>query len=116
MAIFCAVTLLFLVYRDLALPEVARVEVWLGIEVHGVWARWSAPLHWAIFAGAALAFWRAWRPIWPLAIGYSAYVAASHLIWNLTSPAGGGLLAGLLQTLLFLVPTATLMRLRPRRA
>ncbi len=116
MAIFCAVTVLFLAYRDLALPHVGQVEIWFGIELHGVWARWTAPLHWAIFAGAALAFWRAWSPIWPLSIGYSVYIAVSHLIWNLTSVAGGGLGSGLAQALLFLVPTAILMRLRPRPA
>ena len=113
LALFCSGTLLFLVYRDLALPRVADVEVWFGIEVHGVWARWSAPLHWAIFAAAGLAFWRAWPPIWRLAIGYSVYIAASHLIWNLTSAAGGGLAPGLAQTLLFLIPTAVLARIRP---
>ena len=52
--------------------QVAEVEVWLGIEVQGAWARWTAPLHWALFGGAAVAFWRSWNPIWPLAIGYSA--------------------------------------------
>lgn len=116
LAIFCAGTLLFLVYRDLALPRVAGVEVWFGIEVHGAWARWSAPLHWAIFAAAALAFWRAWPPIWRLAIGYSVYIAASHLIWNLTSESGGGLASGLAQGLLFLIPTAILARMRPASA
>ena len=116
MAVFCVATLLFLVYRDLALPQVAEVEVWLGIEIYGAWARWTAPLHWALFGGAAVAFWRSWNPIWPLAIGYSVYIAVSHLIWNLTSDAGGGLIAGLAQGLLFLIPTAILTRLRPRSA
>lgn len=104
MALFCALTLGFLVYRDLAIPEIRDVEVWLGFEVRGIWAQITAPIHWAIFGAGSLAFWRAWPPVWRIAVGYALYVAFSHLVWNLTSDAGRGLPAGIAQFVLFSIP------------
>ncbi len=104
MALFCGVTLVFLVYRDLTLPEVRGVEVWFGFELHGDWARITAPIHWGIFGFGCLAFHREWRPIWAIAVGYAIYVAISHLLWNLSSESGGGLGAGLWQAALFSIP------------
>jgi hypothetical protein len=104
MALFCAVALFLLVYRDLAVPDAGRVEVWFGFELHDIWARRTAPIHWAIFGAGAVAFWRSWSPIWRVAIGYAVYIALSHLIWNLTSESGGGLDAGLIQLVLFSLP------------
>lgn len=115
MAAFCLGTLVFLVYRDCTIPAVAQVEVWFGFELRGVWAARTAPLHYLLYAGAALAFWRSWPRVWPLAIGYSIYVAISHLIWNVINDTGAGLTAGLWQLALFLVPTLVLIRLAPRR-
>jgi len=97
LAAFCALSLLFLVPRDLLVPEVRDVEVWLGFELHGLAARLTAPLHWAIFAFGAFAFWRAKPWIFPAAAGYAFYVALSHLIWNEASPHGQGWPMGLLQ-------------------
>jgi hypothetical protein len=87
----------FLVARDLFVPEVRDVEVWLGFELHGAAARASAPLHWAIFAAGAFAFWRAKPWILPAAAGYTLYVALSHLIWSEASAHGRGWPMGLLQ-------------------
>jgi hypothetical protein len=50
LAAFCAATVVFLAIRDVLLPEVRDTEVWLGFELHGLAARGTAPLHWAIFA------------------------------------------------------------------
>jgi hypothetical protein len=97
LAVFCAVTVLFLAPRDLFFPETRDVEVWLGFELHGSKALLSAPLHWAIFGAAAWAFWRAKPWIWPAAAVYVFYVAASHLIWSEASPNGRGWPMGLLQ-------------------
>jgi len=80
-ALLCAATVVFLVARDLFVPRARDVEVWLGFELHGAAARWSAPLHWAIFAIGAWAFWRARPWIVPAAAGYLFYVALSHAIW-----------------------------------
>ena len=91
---FCAVTVVFLVVRDLALPEVRDTEVWFGFEVRGFWAIATAPLHWAIFGVGAWAYWTQKRWVWPWAAVYAESIAIGHLVWNLTSPNGGGGFAG----------------------
>lgn len=115
LAAFCAATVVFLAVRDLAIPAVRDTEVWLGLEVHGWAARASAPLHWAVFALGAWGFWRCRPWVWPWASVYAFHVAVSHLVWNLTSPAGGGWTAGLWQMALFSVPAAALLAARPPR-
>jgi hypothetical protein len=109
LALFCLVTALFLAARDVFVPEVGDVEVWLGFEVHGAAARWSAGVHWAVFLAGAIAFWRARPWILPAAAAYAFYVALSHLIWSGTSPRGHGWPAGLAYALLFSIPGALLL-------
>ena len=95
LALVCAATVVFLAARDLFVPHVRDVEVWLGFELHGLAARLTAPLHWGIFALGAWAFWRGKPWCWGAAAAYGLYVAVSHLVWNLTSPRGDGWPAGL---------------------
>ncbi len=114
-AAFCAATVVFLAARDLALPDVRDVEVWFGIEVRGTAARLSAPLHWAIFAVGAWAFWTGRRWAAPAAAAYAFVVAASHLVWNATSPSGGGWPAGLAQAAGFSLPGLLLLWLQRRQ-
>jgi hypothetical protein len=110
MAAICAATVAFLASRDLAVPAVRDVEVWFGVEVHGAAARLTAPLHWAIFAAGAWAFWRdrAWAA--PAAAAYLFYVAFSHLVWSEASPHGRGWPAGLAQAAAISVPALLLLR------
>jgi len=115
LALLCAVTVVFLAVRDLWLPEIGDVEVWFGVELHGRAARLTAPLHWAIFAAFAWAFWRAKPWAWPAAAAYVFYVAASHWVWNLRSPHGGGWLAGLAEAAGLALLGALILWLRPRR-
>ena len=110
---FCAATVLFLVWRDLFLPEVRDVEVWFGVELRGVAAWATAPLHWAIFALGALGYGRRRPWVWPWAPLYAAQIAVGHLVWNLTSPHGEGLFAGSWQCALFALPAVGLWWLRP---
>jgi hypothetical protein len=114
LALFCAATVVFLAARDLLLPEIRDVEVWLGLELHGPLARITAPLHWAIFACGAWAFWRAKPWIFPAAAAYVFYVALSHLIWSELSPNGGGWPAGLLQAAGISLLGVALLRMRRR--
>jgi hypothetical protein len=81
LAVFCALTVVFLVPRDLFFAETRDVEVWLGFEVHGRAALLSAPLHWLIFAVGAWGFWTQRPWIVPAAAAYAVYVAVSHVIW-----------------------------------
>jgi hypothetical protein len=113
LAAFCAATVVFLAVRDVLLPEVRDTEVWLGFELHGLAARGTAPLHWAIFAIGAWGFWHMRSWVWPWASAYALSIAVGHLVWNLTSDAGGGLVAGLWQLALFAIPAGVLWWARP---
>lgn len=97
LAVLCLATLVISVLRDLFWPDSRWVEVWLGFEMKGWPALLTAPLHWAIFAIAAAAFWRGEAWIVPWAAGYLFYAALSHLIWSEASPHGRGWPIGLLQ-------------------
>ena len=115
MALFCLATVAFLAVRDLSVPHVRDVEVWLGFEVHGAAARATAPLHWALFAIAAWGFWRARPWIAPAAAGYAFYVALSHLVWSEASPNGRGWPIGLVQAVALSIPGVLLWRAHRRR-
>ncbi|MGH7288773.1 MAG: hypothetical protein ACREI8_12215 [Myxococcota bacterium] len=112
LALFCALTVAFLVPRDLFFAETRDVEVWLGFEVRGAAALLTAPLHWAVFALGAWGFWRARPWITPAAAGYVFYVALSHLIWSEASPNGNGWPLGLAQAALISIPGVLLWRAR----
>jgi hypothetical protein len=109
-AVFCALTVVFLAYRDLTLPAIRDVEVWFGFELHGTAALLTAPLHWLIFAVGAWGFWQARPWIVPAASAYLFYVALSHLIWSEASPNGNGWPIGLLQAAAFSIPAVLLRR------
>lgn len=110
LSVFCAGTVVFLVPRDLFLPEIRDVEVWFGFELRGTAALWTAPIHWAIFALGAWGFWlnRPWILSW--ASVYVFYVALSHIIWSEVSPNGNGWPIGLLQAAIISVPGILLLR------
>jgi hypothetical protein len=112
LAVFCVVTVMFLVPRDLFLADTRDVEVWFGFEVRGVAALLTAPLHWAIFGVGAWAFWyqRPW--VVPSAAGYAFYIALSHLIWSEASPHGYGWPSGLASALVISIPGILLLRAR----
>lgn len=111
-AFFCAATVPFLIFRDLFVPHAREVEVWFGFELRGLAAQITAPLHWALFAFGAWAFWRGAPWILPWAAGYSFYIALSHLIWSGMSPSGYGWIAGMAQALVLSIPGALLLRSR----
>jgi hypothetical protein len=112
LAVWCAATVVFLIYRDLFVPHVRDVEVWGGFEVHGTAAHYTAPLHWLLFAVGAWGFWRARPWIVPVAAAYTFYVALSHLVWSEASPHGNGWLVGLAQAAAISLPGFLLLRVR----
>jgi hypothetical protein len=99
LAAVCLAALLITIPRDLFFAATRDVEVWLGIEVTGPAAILTAPIHWAIFAVGAWAFWTRRPWIVPWAAAYLFYVAASHLVWSEASPNGRGWPVGLAQAL-----------------
>ena len=110
LAAFCLATLVFLVPRDLCFAETRDVEVWFGFELRGAAALLTAPLHWALFAVGAWAFWTRRPWIVPSAAGYLFYVALSHLIWSEASPHGKGWRVGLAQAAALSLPGWLLLR------
>ena len=97
LAVVCVAALLMNVARDLFLPDARDVEVWFGFEARGRLAILTAPIHWAILAVGAWAFWTRRRWIAPWAGAYLLYAAVSHLVWSEASPHGRGWLIGLAQ-------------------
>ena len=112
---FCLASVFFLVVRDLFVPHVRDVEVWFGLELRGPLALWTAPLHWIVFLVGAWGFWTERPWILRAAAAYGFYIAASHLVWNVTSPVGYGWVSGLAQTVAFAIPAALLLRADRRR-
>ena len=116
LAVFCALTIPFLLYRDVTLNHVRDVEVWFGFELHGPAAVATAPLHYLIFAVGAWGFWRQRPWILPIAAAYEMYIALSHLVWNQLSPNGYGLLSGIAQAIAFSIPAVFLWRAHVSRS
>ena len=113
-AAFFVLSLVFNVPRDLLYAEYGDVEVWLGFEVTGAVARWTAPIHWAMFAVGAWAFWTCKSWALPATAAYAFYVAFSHIVWNEASPNGSGWAIGLLQAAVFSIPGVGLLWLNSR--
>jgi hypothetical protein len=114
LAALCLATLAVSIVRDLFLPASRAVEVWLGLEVTGWPAILTAPLHWAIFAFGAWAFWTNQQWVVPWAAGYLFYAAFSHLVWSEASPHGRGWPIGLMQALAISSGGYALLRLSRR--
>jgi hypothetical protein len=111
LALLCAATVVVSLVRDLFLPASREVEVWFGLEAHGWLAYLTAPLHWAIFAFGAWAFWTNQQWIVPWAAVYLFYAAFSHLVWSEASAHGRGWMIGLVQALLISSGGWVLLRL-----
>ena len=86
-------------------------EVWFGVVLHGLWAKATEPLHWAVYAAGAWGFWKMRRWMWPWAAIYVAQIAVGTMIWNYHDPRGNGSLGALLG-ITFLIPTIALWRSR----
>jgi hypothetical protein len=112
LAVLCAATFAIAVVRDLFVPAARDVEVWLGLEVTGPLALATAPLHWALFAVGAWAFWTGRTWVVPWAAAYLFYVAASHLVWSEASPHGRGWRIGLVEATVISALAYLLLRLR----
>ena len=111
-AVVCAATVVVSVARDLFLPASRAVEVWFGFEITGPLALATAPIHWAIFAVGAWAFWTGRMTAVPFAAAYLVYAGLSHLVWSEVSPHGRGWPIGLVQAMLIASVGWVLLQLR----
>jgi len=110
LAVACLATLVATLSGDLFVQAAHDTEVWFGYEVTGPMAFATAPIHWALFATGAWAFWTA-RPWAPVAGAcYLLYVALCHLVWSVTSPHGRGLPIGLVEATVFVIGATLLWR------
>ena len=111
-AVVCAATVVVSVVRDIYLPASRAVEVWFGFEITGPLAIATAPIHWAIFALGAWAFWSGRMSAVPFAATYLVYAGLSHLVWSEASPHGRGWPIGLVQAILISSGGWVLLQLR----
>jgi hypothetical protein len=108
----CLYMTFFYVPRDFFVTPIdVDQEVWFGILLHGIAAKLTEPLHWAIYAAGAYGFWKMRPWMWPWAALYVAQVAVGTAVWNLTGPRGNGAM-GALVALVILVPAIALWRSR----
>src|SRR5262245_39147566 len=114
LAVVCTLMLLIVIPSDLFVADARNVEVWLGFELYGPLAIATAPIHWAIFAIGAWAFWTGRRWIVPWAAAYLFYVAISHLVWSEVSPHGRGWHVGLAEALAISACAVLLLRVAAR--
>ena len=114
-AVVCGLTLVIAVFSDLFIPNARSIEVWFGFELTGAPALATAPLHWAIFATGAWAFWTGRPWIVPCAAAYLFYVALSHLVWSEASPHGRGWPIGLAEAIAIALLATVLLRVGARR-
>ncbi len=108
----CVLTLLVSIGRDLFYAPTREVEVWFGLEVTGMAAYLSAPLHWTIFAVGAWGFWRHRSWALPAGAAYLYYAALCHLVWSEASINGRGWPIGLLQAAALCALALALLRLQ----
>jgi hypothetical protein len=78
--------------------------------LHGIWAKATEPLHWAVYAAGAWGFWKMRRWMWPWAAVYAAQIAVGTVIWNYLDPRGNAGLGAVVGA--FLIPTIALWRSR----
>jgi hypothetical protein len=91
---FCAyMTFLYEPFDLFWKPVETDTEVWLGIPLHGGWAKATEPLHWAIYAAGTFGFWKMRRWMHPWAAVYAGSVALGMLVWGATDPRGARALA-----------------------
>jgi hypothetical protein len=83
---FCLfMMLVYMPYDVFAKPLLYGVEraeeVWLGVRVHGWYAKATEPIHWAIYAALAHGMYHERRWAWPCASLYTGNVAISSIVW-----------------------------------
>jgi short-subunit dehydrogenase len=69
-------------------PPAADVEVWFGIGLRGMAAKFAAIPHWVIYALGSYGLWRMRSWMWPWAAVYVAEVAWSSFVWSVTQVGG----------------------------
>jgi short-subunit dehydrogenase len=116
--VFCAyMAFVYVPWDFLVKPAALDEEVWFGVRLHGAAAKWTEPLHWAIYAAGFYGFLRMKEWMWPWAALYAAQVAIAMLVWPLLYVEGfGGFVVGVAGFVVFALLTRALWNARDRFA
>ena len=80
--VFCAyMAFVYVPWDFFVKPTAEDQEVWLGVMLTGAAAKFSEPLHWAIYAAGAYGFYRQSHWMWPWASLYVWSVAVGMGLW-----------------------------------
>ena len=110
---FCAYMAFLYVPFDLFWkPVESDTEVWLGVPLHGWWAKATEPLHWAIYAAGTWGFWKMRPWMHPWAALYTASVAIGMGVWAASDARSPSAFIGLLPFAAFGALAAALWRAR----
>lgn len=113
--LFCGyMAFIYVPWDFLSKPVAEAQEVWFGYMLTGYAAKATEPLHLLIYLAGAIGFWQMKSWLHPWAALYALQVAIGMLVWNLLYDSGGGLFAGLLMCLPFLLLAGMLLRSRSR--
>lgn len=117
--IFCLyMTFIYMPFDIFTKPFERWEEVWFGFTLTGWAAKLTEPVHWAIYAAGSYGIWQMKSWMWPWAAVYSAQIVIAMAVFNLIEAPGmgggrgGGLIAAVVASLVFLVPTILLYRAR----
>jgi short-subunit dehydrogenase len=113
---FCAyMTFVYMPFDFFLKPIEADVEVWFGVMLHGLAAKATEPLHWAIYAAGVYGFWHMRPWLWPWAGLYVAQVAIGMAVWSIGHFGGvEGVVKGAVGALPFAWLAVVLLRARDR--
>jgi short-subunit dehydrogenase len=108
--VFCGYMAFVYVPWDFLLkPAAVDEEVWFGIRLHGFWAKFTEPLHWAIYALGWYGFRHMKGWMWPWAAVYAGQVALGMLLCNFVYVGGfGGVVLGVASFVPFAALTVAL--------
>jgi hypothetical protein len=110
--VFCLYMAFIYVPFDFFFKPIERDdELWFGIALHGVWAKATEPLHWAIYAAGAWGFWKMRGWMWPWAAIYCAQIVIGMWVWGFMGPQYSGPF-GAAFGIVFLILTIALWRSR----
>ena len=114
MLVFCAyMTFVYMPFDLFFKPVAEDQEVWFGLMLTGWAAKATEPIHWAIYAGGLVGFWRMAPWMHPWAALYVAQIAIGMLVWSVLDERGTWIM-GAVAALIFTALAVVLWRARDR--
>jgi hypothetical protein len=112
---FCAyMTFIYVPWDFFFKPVALDQEVWFGILLTGWAAKATEPLHWLIYAGGTLGFWKMRSWMFPWASLYVVQIAIGMFVWQLLDERGSGLTGAAISAIPFVLLAIALWRSKAR--